>query len=149
MNRDNQKELPTNSRYDEATTHHHTRRFATARKEYTNDFRLTREKRTACREDDFRVFFEAHLCAAVLSLFCATALFLSALLFHKLSFCLYAICLAIPPRLLPPGSLLTHRILSIPPSSLFCGLSEFSLPHHRSRALIASQTLLLHFSGHF
>ena len=75
MNRDNQKEPMTNSRHDEAATHHHSGRFA-----------LTREKRTACREDNFRVFFEAHLCAAVLSLFCATALFLSALLFYKLRF---------------------------------------------------------------
>ena len=75
MNRNNQKELLTNSWYDEASTQHHSGRFA-----------LTREKRTACREDDFRVFFEAHLCVVVLSLFCATVLFLSALLFHKLSF---------------------------------------------------------------
>lgn len=45
MNRDNQKEPMTNSRYDEASTQHHSGRFA-----------LTREKRTACREDDFRVF---------------------------------------------------------------------------------------------
>lgn len=45
MNRDNQKEPMTNSRYDETSIQHHSGRFA-----------LTREKRTACREDNFRVF---------------------------------------------------------------------------------------------
>ena len=45
MNWNNQKELLTNSWYDVASTQHHSGRFA-----------LTREKRTACREDDFRVF---------------------------------------------------------------------------------------------
>ena len=108
--------------------------------QYRNNLWLTREKRTACREDSFRVFLRRTSVLPFYRYFVPQrfsyplSYFISWAFVSKRSVSLFPI----PPRLLPPESLLTHRILSIPLSSLFCGLSRFSFPCHRSRALIAS-----------